>query len=185
MFGFSAFAEVPFADIPATTPSGINYSLACATGSYAVTGKNAGFVYSKNLNATAGNYTVSGKPAAFVYAHKLICTTGSYAVTGKAASFIVNHNYDLSCITGTYTVTGFDSNIQYFKGIWAITPKSARTWDLKSLPTTNWDLPLQQVRWVNDFSQVNAWLNDSGFFVSWGTPTQSQQTTWQQINNNQ
>jgi hypothetical protein len=171
MFGFSAFAEVPFADIPATTPSGINYSLSCATGSYAVTGNAASFSY------VHGNVNYS-----------LACSAGSYAVTGKAASFSYVHgnvNYDLSCKTGTYTVTGFDSNIQYFKGIWAITPKSARTWDLKSLPTTNWDLPLQQVRWVNDFSQVNAWLNDSGFFVSWGTPTQSQQTTWQQINNNQ
>lgn len=68
---------------------------------------------------------------------------------------------------------------------WAITSKSAGTWNLESLPTTNWDLPLQQVRWVNDFSQVNAWLNDSGIFVSWVTPMRLQQTTWQQINNYQ
>ena len=61
MFGFPAFAEVPFADMPATTPSGINYSLSCATGSYAVAGKNATLTYvNKNQIIYGGAGTYKG-----------------------------------------------------------------------------------------------------------------------------
>lgn len=237
MFGFSAFAKVPFADIPATTPSGINYSLTCAVGTYSVTGKAAAFSLSKKLTtsvgsynltgiasiltylpgnvphnytltgavgsyaltgktaaltvehkltANVGSYSVTGKTANFSLAKKLTVSAGEYAVTGNAATFSLSASqYSLFCENGEYLTQGYETYIQYYKGIWAITSKSAGTWNLESLPTTNWDLSLQQVRWVNDFSQVNAWLNDSGIFVLWGTPPQSQQTTWQQINNYQ
>ena len=61
MFGFSSFAEVPFADIPATTPGGINYTLTCAAGSYAVTGKNATLTYvNKNQIIYGGAGTYKG-----------------------------------------------------------------------------------------------------------------------------
>jgi hypothetical protein len=119
MFGFSSFAEVPFADIPATTPSGINYSLTCAVGSYSVTGKTATFSLSKKLTASTGSYSVTGKAATFSYVHgnvnyTLACAVGSYAVTGKNATltYTAGHvNYALTCSTGSYAVTGIASTL--------------------------------------------------------------------------
>ena len=105
MFGFSSFAEVPFADIPETTPSGVNYSLTCAVGSYAVTGKNATFSLTKNLIASAGAYSVTGKAATFTYTaghvnYALTCSAGSYAVTGKNATLTYVNNGQIPVTKG-------------------------------------------------------------------------------------
>ena len=108
MFGFSSFAEVPFADLPATTPSGINYSLTCAVGTYAVTGKAVTFSLAKKLTVLKGSYAVTGKSATFSYVHgnvnyTLACAVGSYAVTGKNATLTyVNKNQIIYGGAGTY-----------------------------------------------------------------------------------
>lgn len=141
MFGFSAFAEVPFADLPATTPSGINYSLTCAVGTYSVTGKTSNLLVARKLSANTGSYSTTGKAATFLLSHKLTGAAGAYSVTGKAATFSLTTNYILPCLNGSYTLTGTDSYIQYYKGIWALeSDTSLDAWSVEASTPNVWTI---------------------------------------------
>ena len=79
----------------ATSGGATNYSLTCASGSYAVTGQAATFALAKKLTAATGSYNVTGQPATLTYtagasgiAYNLSCEAGSYSVAGQAAQLI-------------------------------------------------------------------------------------------------
>jgi hypothetical protein len=88
------------------------YSLACASGSYSVTGQAAVLKVSHSLICAAGSYTVTGQPAGLKLARTLLLSAGSYSVTGQAATLAYSGGvvpavpYSLTCSAGSYTVTG-------------------------------------------------------------------------------
>jgi hypothetical protein len=97
----------------ATVTSGgaVNYSLACSTGSYSVTGQNASLKVSRTLTCSPGSYALSGQALGFGVAKRLTCTAGSYVVSGIAATLTYTQgvgatNYSLTCVSGSYAVTG-------------------------------------------------------------------------------
>ena len=106
----------------ATTGGATNYTLVCAVGSYAITGKNATFSLAKKLTAATGSYTVTGKPASLSLARKLTASAGSYALTGQAAALIYTAGassiaYSLTCSAGSYNLLGQGVSFNYSAGI--------------------------------------------------------------------
>ena len=100
----------------ATSGGATNYSLTCASGSYAVTGKVATFALAKKLTAATGSYAVSGQSATFVLARNLPCSAGSYGITGTAATLTHGSGgtaYSLACASGAYSLTGNTANLIY------------------------------------------------------------------------
>jgi hypothetical protein len=67
-----------------------NYTLACDTGSYAVTGVAASPLKGFHIDADTGSYAVTGVAMTPLAARKLACDTGSYAITGVAALFPIS-----------------------------------------------------------------------------------------------
>jgi hypothetical protein len=101
------------------TAAGFLYShvLAASSGSYAVTGTAATFLYSRILGATAGSYTVTGTAVDFVAGMGIAATTGSFAVTGTAAGLCKSHIFSVT--EGAFTVTGTAATFDQTKGITA------------------------------------------------------------------
>jgi hypothetical protein len=90
----------------------VNYSLTCATGSYAVTGNAALLNRGYSLSCNVGAYNVTGQTALLKHGYALTCAAGSYAVSGVAATLTYTPgsagpvNYSLTCATGSYAVAG-------------------------------------------------------------------------------
>jgi hypothetical protein len=98
----------------ATSGGATNYSLTCATGSYAVTGQAATFALAKKLTAATGSYAVAGKNATFVLARNLNATAGSYLLAGGSASFVYAKN--LNAGAGVYNYSGQVASLDYVPG---------------------------------------------------------------------
>ncbi len=91
--------------------SAVNHSLGGESGSYAVTGKAAGFQVSRTLSGAAGAYSLTGRVGSFNVGRSLTGASGSYTVTGQAATLTHTTGgaaYSLSGEAGAYVVTGFD-----------------------------------------------------------------------------
>lgn len=90
-----------------TGGSGINYTLTCSSGAYAISGKAAVLTVKFNyaLTCTTGAYAFSGKTTTLTIGHSLACSVGAYAFSGKAASsLVVGHR--LTCAVGAYAFSG-------------------------------------------------------------------------------
>src|SRR5678809_829768 len=99
------------------------FTLACASGSYAVTGTAASFVYGHPITAAVGSYSITGQsvsidrltaePAGYILQGQaatlthgivglLVAGSGSYAVTGSTVAF----HHDVPSLNGVYSLSG-------------------------------------------------------------------------------
>lgn len=90
-----------------------NYSLACDSGSYSVTGTAASLVSGKKVTADSGSYSITGTDVAFTKGYNFTADSGSYSVQGTDTAFLVN--YAATADSGSYSVTGTDAalNVNY------------------------------------------------------------------------
>ena len=96
----------------------VNYTLACAAGSYTYTGKDASLSVSHTLACDAGSYTYTGQDASFVLGRNLALDAGAYVYAGIDATLdyvpgATTVNYALACDFGTYVYTGVDATLSY------------------------------------------------------------------------
>lgn len=79
-----------------------NYSLACESGSIAVTGTEVEFIVPANIKANSGSFTVSGTSVSLEYGRKLVATSGTVSITGTNVTltpkYINKFDTDPSCV---------------------------------------------------------------------------------------
>jgi len=80
-----------------------NYSLACESGSIAVTGTDVGFIVPSNIKASSGSFTVSGTSVSLEYGRKIAAASGAFSLSGTSVGLEYNN---LPVASGAYTVTG-------------------------------------------------------------------------------
>jgi hypothetical protein len=85
-------------------PVGAGYTLACDTGSYAVTGQTAAPLAQRKLAADAGAYVVTGATTTLAKGFRLTVDAGSYAVAGQDTTVLAARRVD--AVTGSYALTG-------------------------------------------------------------------------------
>ena len=113
--------------------SGSPYSLACALGTFSLSGKATGLVRGRTLACVVGTYSLAIADLV-TRALGLSEITGAYALTGQAAtltySHIVGSTYTLGCARGTYSFAIADT-VTFGQNFVA----SAGTYALTGLPT--------------------------------------------------
>tara|TARA_R110000868_G_scaffold112795_1_gene303377 strand:- start:1443 stop:2003 length:561 start_codon:yes stop_codon:yes gene_type:complete len=99
MFGFSAFAQLAFSNLP--DGKGVNYS---GVGVYSYSGKNIVTNTNRILSANNGNYAYVGQQAQIQHGTVLNGSYGNYSYVGINA--LNNKNSLISANSGTYSYTG-------------------------------------------------------------------------------
>jgi len=110
---------------------GVHYTLACASGSYSLTGTSSSLKVNLKLACASGSYSLTGTSSSLKVNLKLACASGSYSLTGTSASLIrgkilpvasgsyavigtsssLKVNLKLACASGSYSLTGTSSNL--------------------------------------------------------------------------
>ncbi len=83
-----------------------HYSLACAGGTYGLTGTAAGLLAGRALDVAAGSYAFAGQAMTMTRGRILAVDSGSYALSGQDVALLVGRL--LGAVSGTYTLTGQD-----------------------------------------------------------------------------
>ena len=83
----------------------------CSAGSYTITGQAANLLTSKQITGDAGSYTLTGQEASLRAARAIIGENGSYAITGVSAGGI--YNQTIFAGNGSYTITGQSATFDY------------------------------------------------------------------------
>jgi len=101
----------PFSFLPralrvkrAFIPTLTNYTLTCASGSFAMTGNAQSLLWNRKIAAAAGSYSMTGNAANLLWGHKIALTAGSYSVTGN--DVILKRTYINPLAAGSYSLTG-------------------------------------------------------------------------------
>ena len=94
--------------------SPVNYTLACASGSYAYTGRAATLSLKHSLLCATGTYTYTGTATTLSLRHSLVCAAGAYSYSGVAATLSVKHS--LTCAAGAYAYTGNAATLNVVAG---------------------------------------------------------------------
>lgn len=80
------------------------YTIAAASGSYALTGSAATLKSTRLMSAAAGAYALSGSAAALSKGQRMDAASGSYALTGSAAGLRATRT--MAAAAGSYSLTG-------------------------------------------------------------------------------
>ncbi len=80
------------------------YTLACAQGSFGLTGQTLTMTRALLMAETQGSYALSGQPLTLAHGYVMALTQGSYALTGQAMSFLRGLKAVLA--QGSYSLTG-------------------------------------------------------------------------------
>lgn len=125
--------QVDAVRVTLTATAGSSYTLTAETGSFALTGNNAGLIASRLLQASAGSFALTGNNAALLASRSLVCSAGSFAMTGNDASLLGTRiltasagsfsltgnaagllaNRVLACSVGSFAMTGNDAELTY------------------------------------------------------------------------
>ena len=108
-FGWFGF-PVNYFPLEATSAN-VDYSLTCASGSYAVTGTNADLLaqFHYSLACNSGSYLLTGTPTSLTSARSLACNSGAYTLTGLEADLF--KRLVMPCGNGSYVLTGTPATI--------------------------------------------------------------------------
>lgn len=79
-------------------------SIACAQGSYALTGQALTMTQALNMACAQGSYVLTGIATAFSIGQTLVAAMGSYALTGFDVTFL--RTWIMALAQGSYTLTG-------------------------------------------------------------------------------
>lgn len=85
------------------------YTLTAESGSYTLTGQNAGLYVTRVITADSGSYTLTGQSASLVASRVLTADSGSYTLTGDNAGLY--KQFVLAADSGSCALTGQDANL--------------------------------------------------------------------------
>lgn len=102
MLGFAPLGTLPVGTVP--VQGTIAYTLAGATGAFALTGANAGLKTARKLAAGTGSFALTGANAAFATARKLAGGAGAFSLTGSTLA--VSTARKLAAAAGSFALTG-------------------------------------------------------------------------------
>lgn len=80
------------------------FTLAAVSGSYVLTGSDAGLKSARMLAAASGTYALAGSVAALVHGLRLAANAGAHTLTGSVAGLIAARK--LAAVSGSYLLTG-------------------------------------------------------------------------------
>lgn len=86
-------------------------TLACATGSYSISGTAAALKMAHVLPATTAGYTITGSAATLAKGRPIAAAPGTYTITGTAAAF--NRTYVLAAASGSYVISGTAALVEF------------------------------------------------------------------------
>ena len=89
----------------------VNYLVTAASGTYAFTGTDVALSYGYSIAAASGSYTFSGTTVALEIGYSLAADSGSYSVTGTVAN--LERNLLFAADSGSYAITGTDVALNY------------------------------------------------------------------------
>lgn len=82
------------------------YTLACDSGTFALTGTTATPRFNRAVTAATGSFTLSGTAATPKFNRAITAASGTFALTGTAANFVYGVTYSLSAASGSFALTG-------------------------------------------------------------------------------
>ena len=100
---------------------GPTYTLTAASGSFALTGQDAGLAFNRVLAADTQSYTLTGQATGLAFNRTLAAASGSFTLTGQDAGLAFNRV--LSAASGSFALDGQDVTLTY-------TPISGATYTL-------------------------------------------------------
>lgn len=132
--GFGPLSEGPLSALPPVAATGA-YTLTAATGSFAITGVDAGLRAARTLTGGTGSYAITGVAAGLRVGRKIPAAVGAYsitgvnvglraartltggtgvfAITGVAANLVYIRSYRITAETGVFTITGQPAALTY------------------------------------------------------------------------
>lgn len=87
------------------------FTLACAQGSFALSGQTIGLRAARRIAAAQGSYALSGQTLAFRLGHGLIAVSGTFSLSGQTAGLRVARRLVLAA--GTFSLLGSDATADY------------------------------------------------------------------------
>jgi hypothetical protein len=145
----------------------VNYTLACASGSYVYTGQAATLTFARRLSLAAGAYVYTGQSATLTVARRLPLSAGAYNYIGNDAALAYvpgagKVDYVLACAAGAYSYIGQAATLTYQSGapqkvggddaIWRKSPHKG--FDLEEWKRNNLDTKLD--RTIKELLRPNA-----------------------------
>jgi len=119
---------------------GTDYTLTADSGSYALTGQDAGLIAARTLTADQGSYAVTGQTADLIRTVRLLADQGSYALTGQDAALRAARL--IGADSGSYSITGQDATLTYAaSGVYTLTADSG-TYSISGQDATLTYVPL-------------------------------------------
>ena len=106
--------------VPAAA-GGATYTLTAASGSFALTGQDAGLAFNRVLAADTQSYALTGQATGLAFNRTLAAASGSFTLTGQDAGLAFNRV--LSAASGSFALDGQDVTLTY-------TPISGATYTL-------------------------------------------------------
>lgn len=104
-----------------SSASGPTYTLTADSGSFTLTGQDAGLAFNRVLTADTQSFALTGQAAGLAFNRTLAAASGSFALTGQDAGLAFNRV--LSAASGSYALDGQDVTLTY-------TPISGATYTL-------------------------------------------------------
>ena len=95
--------------------SQVSYTLACASGSYALAGYPASLTRSVKLVCASGTYLLTGNSAKLTRGFKVLCSSGNYVFAGNAAQ--LTRSVHMPAASGSYVLTGIAATLVYKAGV--------------------------------------------------------------------
>lgn len=127
----SAAREKTLAVVALTPVTSVDYTLACDTGAFTLTGNAATLSWGPKIGADPGAFVLTGIDAELRQGYGLLADVGSFTLTGNDVAFVaalsvgadagtftltgndagLSAGYGLSADVGAFTLTGFDAEL--------------------------------------------------------------------------
>ena len=101
--------------------------IAAATGTFNLTGTDAGFMTTLVLTATSRSYAMTGTAATLKVSRKIAASPASFAMTGIALA--INRRYNIECLPGSFLTGSPGATLNYSAWTeWVVQPRATATW---------------------------------------------------------
>ena len=122
--------------VPAAA-GGATYTLTAASGSFALTGQDAGLAFNRTLAAASGSFALTGQDAGLAFNRVLSAANGSYALDGQDVTLtytpISGATYTLGAASGSFALTGQDTGLAFNRVLTADTQSYSLSGDVAGL----------------------------------------------------
>ena len=122
--------------VPAAA-GGATYTLTADSGSFALTGQDAGLAFNRTLAAASGSFALTGQDAGLAFNRVLSAANGSYALDGQDVTLtytpISGATYTLGAASGSFALTGQDTGLAFNRVLTADTQSYSLSGDVAGL----------------------------------------------------